>query len=75
MGSANQYSNLRTVVWRATVGLWAGEFLELGLKLEVVVLASVLPVAAVWVKWILDLWLRAHQIHGRVLSGGTGGIT
>ena len=56
------------------MGLWAGEFPELGLKLEVVVLASMLPVAAVWVKWILDLWLRAHQIHGRVLSGGTGGI-
>ena len=57
------------------MGLWAGEFPGLGLKLEVVVLDSVLPVAAVWVKWILDLWLRAHQIHGRVLSGGTGGIT
>lgn len=75
MGSANQYSNLWTVARRTTMGLWAGEFPELGLKLEVVVLASVLPVAAVWVKWILDLWLRAHQIHGRVLSGGTGGIT
>ena len=75
MGSANQYWNLWTVVWRAAMGLWAGEFPELGLKLEVVVLASVLPVAAVWVKWILDLWLRGHQIHGRVLSGGTGGIT
>ena len=73
MGSANPYSNSRTGVWPATVGLWAGDFLELGLKLEVVVPASVLPVAAVSVKWVLDLWLRARQIHGRVLSGGTGG--